>query len=431
MPGAIFSWSWFRRIRKLFLINYNIQISKKMDMTNKKKGKTVDLSSYKTFKEKTETKKAEETSEKKAVQKPRGFSKIIRAIKENRVWQVVLIIIGVLLIASLTYAAQVFLFQEKKKEEPKPEQEVVEKKEVENEMARKTDGVIMSDLNETNKYPVAIMIENLSVVRPQAGLSLANIVYETLAEGGITRFMAIFAGDPAKEIHPVRSARPYYIEWVEEYKALYGHAGGSPQALEAISGLKVNDLNGLGNDGKYFWRGAGFAPHNLYTSTTLIERAVRDKGLENAKFDSWKFTDDSVQENVSLKQTITLDFSSGSYNVKYSYDKEKNCYQRFHIDEPHNERLTGEQLCPKNVIVQIVPPATSAGEKGRIELNVTGEGEVAIYRNGEEIKGKWKKESREARTKFYDAEDKEIKLARGQVWIEVLPSDRNYQYQTE
>jgi hypothetical protein len=140
-----------------------------------------------------------------------------------------------------------------------------------NELARQTDGVLV-ETSQAKLYPIAVMIENAAFggVRPQAGLSYAQIVYEVVVEGGITRFMAIYAGDMPDVIGPVRSARPTYLEFAAEYDALYGHAGGSPEALQAISGLQVKDLSALAADSRFFYRdGSKVAPHNLFTSSLL------------------------------------------------------------------------------------------------------------------------------------------------------------------
>ncbi|MBU1167876.1 DUF3048 domain-containing protein [Patescibacteria group bacterium] len=373
---------------------------------------------------------------KKSIDNPSSSAKIKAGAKKSgskkgRTWKILLIVLAVLLVAAGTYAAGTYLFNKEPVEEVVVVEEEVVVEEDRNELERRTDGVLVATPEEANKFPVAIMIENLSTVRPQSGLEVANIVYETLAEGGITRFMAIFAGDSSKDIHPVRSARPYYLEWVQEYKALYGHAGGSPQALEAISGLGVHDLNALSADGKYFWRGPGAAPHNLYTSTTLLERAVRDKGLleETPDFQAWKFEDEAeLADRPEEVEDIKLNFSSGNYNVKYEYDRENNCYKRFHVETAHEDKVTGMQLCPKNVVIQEVPPATSAGEKGRINLDVTGEGRVVVLTNGEAQDGTWKKVDRDDRTKFFDDSEEEIPLTRGQVWIEVIPSDKSFEH---
>lgn len=395
---------------------------KKIDLSQMKKGPKINLLEEKTEKSQTMDEAAAEGEANNSF-----FSKVKNTLERNRAVQIVFILFGVAAVAAIVFFVTQYFMTGKPKNGETPVTPAAEKKEEGNKPARRTDGVIVESEQEANKYPVAVMIENLSTVRPQSGLSLANIVYETLAEGGITRFMAIFAGEPIKEIRPVRSARPYYLEWSEEYKALYAHAGGSPEALAAISGLGVTNLNGISSDGKYFWRGREGAPHNLYTSSTLLERAVRDKGLKDAKFDSWQFKDEkSLESRAEDVRVAYLNFSAGNYNVKYEYNREENCYRRFHVDTPHTDKVTGRQICPKNVIVQIVPPAKDAGEKGRISLDVTGEGKVTVLRDGEEIAGTWKKENRESRTKFYAEDGKEIELVRGQVWLEILPSDKTF-----
>lgn len=343
-----------------------------------------------------------------------------------------LTVLGVLVVAGGAYGA-FSLFSSPDEEIEEPPVPVFEEESNDlSENQRRTDGVILVDETQTNNFPAAVMIENLSTVRPQSGLGVANIVYETLAEGGITRFMAILAGDEAPEIRPVRSARPYYLEWASEYDALYVHAGGSPQALAAIDGLQMNDLDALTNDGKYFYRGAGVAPHNLYTSSELLKFAMRDKGLEDgdSDFEPWKFDAEEALADVEgdSGEEIEVDFSTGAYNVSFEYDEENECYLRYHAGIAHEDLSTDEQLCPKNVVVQIVPEATSAGEKGRINLDVTGEGRVVVFRDGKAFGGVWKKEDREDRTKFYDENDDEIALNPGQIWISVVPEDKRFEY---
>lgn len=344
-----------------------------------------------------------------------------------------LTILGVLVVAGLVYGAFALFASPEEPNENVEDVVATPKKNTLPENQRRTDGVLVEDPEMANKFPIAVMIENLSTVRPQTGLGVANIVYEALAEGGITRFMAVFAGDESEEIRPVRSARPYYLEWASEYDAMYVHAGGSPQALAAIDGLGMNDLDALTNDGKYFYRGAGEAPHNLYTSSELLAFALRDKGYdeEEPDFEPWKFDDAMAVEGVegADASVIEADFSSGAYNVSFEFDEENGCYLRYHAGIPHKDNaIDGEQLCPKNVIVQIVPQVTSAGEKGRINLDVTGEGRVVVFRDGKAYEGMWKKEDREGRTKFFNENDEEIALTPGQVWISVLPEDKRFEY---
>ncbi|MDD5040737.1 MAG: DUF3048 domain-containing protein, partial [Patescibacteria group bacterium] len=190
-------------------------------------------------------------------------------------------------------------------------------------VARLLDGVMVAE-DTAHYWPYAVMIENLPSVRPQKGLSQASVVYETLAEGGATRFMAVF--DPSgivPEIMPVRSARPYYIEWVSEYGALYAHAGGSPKALTVIKeNADINNLEALSRDAVYFWRDQTIgAPHNLVTSSEKMTFALRDKGLDTkeAVFRPWQFKDDApLEARGETGKTVGFNFSYGlSYKVGF------------------------------------------------------------------------------------------------------------------
>lgn len=301
--------------------------------------------------------------------------------------------------------------------------------------ARQTDGVLVAQ-DQSDLYPIALMIENAAFggVRPQAGLSYAQIVYEMVVEGGITRFMAVFAGDMPKVIGPVRSARPTYLEFVSEYDALYGYAGGSPEALSAISGLGLKDLSALTADSRFFYRDISrVAPHNLFTSDQLLELARRDKQLASATaaFDSWQFQDDDKPMRAPMDPNyVSIDFGSGPlYAVKYIYDYATNTYRRYHGGQEHLDATTGKPIQVKNVVVEIVPPAIPAGDEGRVNLAVTGEGKVYIARDGQVIEGTWRKADRTTRTLWYDDSGQQIPLDRGNIWIEILPQTGTIDYQ--
>lgn len=296
---------------------------------------------------------------------------------------------------------------------------------------RRLDGV-MVEKDKVNKFPFAIMIENVPEARPQKGLSKASVIYETFAEGGITRFMAVFSGEKVEEIWPVRSARHYYLEWSSEYNALYVHCGGSPQAYEMISDFKIPVLNELSVDAKYFWRGPEGMPHNLYTSSNLLEKAIADKNYEKRmvpKYESWKFKNEKKKEDRPNDEHYVRVGFAGPYNPEFKYDRESNSYLRYTSGLEHQDRLTGKQLSAKNVVVQMVLPETYFGDdKGRIDISVTGEGKAYVFRDGEAIEGTWKKKERVARTKFFDKNNKEIQLNRGQTWVVVVPGERSVEY---
>lgn len=330
------------------------------------------------------------------------------------------------------------------------------------------DGVLQSK-ETAQALPFTVMIENLSTIRPQSGLDKASVVYEALAEGGITRFLVVFAGKEISKIGPVRSARNYYMDWAEEFHGIYAHAGGSPSALAAIKNYDFTVLNALTSDGKYFWRDkTERAPHNLYTKTELLSIARRDKKVENtATYNSWKFKDDlgswigktqaevegmmnaenadtpvtntddqdqgtqdaapitdSAKSDQVYRQAtdITLNFSTPGYKVLWTYDREANNYKRSNGGQPHTDQLTGVQLRSKNIAVAKVK--ASPLDDTRLEMITTGSGDALIFHDGISIEGKWKKPARGDRMRFYDDEDREIEFNRGNTWVEIIPPDK-------
>lgn len=301
---------------------------------------------------------------------------------------------------------------------------------------RNLDGRLVDKKENVNPWLVGVMIENLYTVRPQSGLSAAPLVYETLAEGGITRFIAFFIGDEnLSQIGPVRSARPYYIEWLSEFDALYSHCGGSPTALAAISGLGIKDLNQMYSP-YYYWRANGAeAPHNLFTSSELLNRALRDKELLDKSFEYrvWQYKDDGKLSSLPEgSKTIEIDFSAGSaYDVEWKYDKSSNDYLRYQMGAVQKDAANKAEIRAKNVVVEKVPAEDYEADKGRLVLDVSGEGEAWVFRDGVGIHGKWQKNDRTTRTIFLDDNGKEIEFNRGITWIEVVPGDRAVNYLEE
>ncbi len=341
--------------------------------------------------------------------------------KNKKAVLIVVIILVIIGVAVLGY----FVFR-------KDGEVVISNKAVEDSSAkvrRMIDGVKIP-IDRANFFPVAVQIENLITIRPQAGLSSANLVYEALAEGGITRFLAIFAsGDRIEKIGPVRSARPYFLDWTAEYEAIYAHCGGSPQALSDIGTYNIMSINQIGGDHGYYWRDDNRPrPHNLYTSSELLARALRDKGAdEEGDYDSWLFKDEAKESTRPTEEkTIKIDFSTYSYEVEYVYDRNDNVYLRSQAGEAHLDELTEKQISPKNVVVQYIE--TRLADELRLSMETVGEGEALVFMDGQVTEAKWEKQSRESRTRFYDLNDKEIRFNAGSTWIEVVPTDREVEY---
>lgn len=338
------------------------------------------------------------------------------------------IVLLVIVILAIVITAGYFLFNSGKHKE---KNQNLNTEVSEGNVPRVIDGVLVQQGKE-NSYPIAVMIENLSTVRPQSGLDKANVVYEALAEGGITRFLAIYASeDEIKEIGPVRSARDYFLDWVSEYNALYAHCGGSPSALRLIPQYQLLDLNQIGGDHPYFWRQPerSSAPeHTLFTSSKLLTFALRDKKItKDADYEPWLFKKEAaLTERPEDAKKITIDYSTFSYKVEYEYNREKNIYLRSNGGAPQLDYKTKEQLSAKNVVVQYVK--TGLADNIRLTMDTIGEGGSLVFQDGQMINGTWKKESRTDRTRFYGENGEEIKFNPGQIWIEIVPTDRTVEY---
>lgn len=296
-------------------------------------------------------------------------------------------------------------------------------------VSRVLDGKLVDAVN-ANMYPWAVMVENLVVTRPQSGLSAAGVVYEALAEGGITRFLAVYAtNENIKEIGPVRSARPYFVDWALEYKAMYVHIGGSPQGTQEIKDTKINDFNQFFHSGAFKIKATAHPPHHIFTDSRLLTFGAPKTNPTTGDFQGWKFSSEAAASTrPTTSKTLTIDFSTYTYQVQYVYDPATNTYLRSQGGTVFKDANTDSQIAPKNVVVQFV--SITNYDAQRLDIQTTGSGRALIFQNGAEISGTWKKDSKTSRTLFYDADGKEVTFVVGQTWIEVIEKDRqNYTYQ--
>jgi len=280
------------------------------------------------------------------------------------------------------------------------------------------------------KRVLAVVIENSPDARPQSGYNEADVVYETLAEGGITRTLALYQSKDSKEIGPVRSARDYFIEWLSEYNGIFAHIGGSAVALRIINTDKIPDLNQFYN-GNYFWRSTDrYAPHNVYTTTEkLYAAATANKMAITGETKPFSFKKDAEVAARPVAQTITVNFSGPLFQVVYKYNPATNLYARFVAGVAAKDKNTGVQVTPKNIIVEyttITPYINDEGAQGVHIGTKTGKG--VFFQDGIATEITWTKDSRTARTAYKDLQGKEIKFNRGQTWIEVAPQDMKATY---
>jgi hypothetical protein len=198
------------------------------------------------------------------------------------------------------------------------------------------------------------MIENSPDARPQSGLGSAGIVFEAIAEGGITRFLALYMEAQPANIGPVRSVRPYYLDYLVPFDAAVAHAGGSPVALAEIKLNGIKDLDQFANAGAYRRENTRFAPHNLYTSTAGLDELQKSKAYTSSTFTSLVRRVPTPAEQPTAT-VINMNISSTLYNVVYNYDKATNTYKRSLGGQPHLEANDGAQLSPSVVVALVVP----------------------------------------------------------------------------
>lgn len=288
------------------------------------------------------------------------------------------------------------------------------------ENRRKIDGVCF--VGERDPAVYAVMVDNQKEARPSYGLSQASLVYEAIAEAPITRLLAVFSSDvQIKKIGPVRSARAYYIDWSKEFGGLYVHVGGSPDALEMLTGSAVSDLNEFSN-GKYFWRADDrLAPHNVFISSAAILQATKDKKFNaRADFASWIFKPDAVPENRPENQNVNIDFANINYSVKWEYDKEQNNYLRYVSNQIQND-AGGAPIRAKNVAVMYVA-SQIIDSLGRRATKTVGSGQAVVFLDGQAIIGTWQRSDLNSRTRFYNENNQEILFNAGLTWIEAVPA---------
>jgi hypothetical protein len=277
------------------------------------------------------------------------------------------------------------------------------------------------------RHPIAVMIDDLRPARPQSGLSQADIVWQAPAEGGIPRYMAIFHTELPKAIGPVRSSRYYYITWAAEWRAIYAHAGGSPQAKEVLAakgrGQYVWNLEAFRRPAAFQRIRTRLAPHNLYTTGPNLRKAGTNLGAKDQAYKPiWNFAPDAPLSARPTGGSIQVSYLANT--IIYRYDRATNTYLRSVTGEAKQTDAGNHQrIAPKNVIVMRVRfGRLNDGHpgKGRLEADVVGSGKAWIATNGKTIVGTWKKTSVTAPTRFFDSQGKPVTLTIGQTFINVM-----------
>ena len=281
-----------------------------------------------------------------------------------------------------------------------------------------------------NQRPVtAVMVENSTDARPQSGLDQAGVIFEAIAEGGITRFLAIYQDTQPNYIGPVRSSRPYYLQWTLGFDAGYAHVGGSPEALQDIKTWNVRDLDQFYNSGAYQRITSRYAPHNVYTSIAELNTLEQSKGYTSSTFSGFARKPDSPSKTPNAT-SIDMTFSGPDFNTHYDYDASTNSYKRSEGGAAHmelNKDGTQVQITPK-VLVALVMPYSLESDGYHSDYQTIGSGAASIFEDGTVVQGTWTKTSNTSQFTFSDSSGHPIKLNAGQTWISALATSLDISY---
>ena len=330
----------------------------------------------------------------------------------------------------------------------------------------------------STRRPLMVMIENHQDSRPQSGLQTADIVYEAIAEGGITRFMGIFycgqvAGSQANkyDVGPVRSARTYFLDLASEYSdyPLYNHVGGANCSAATDGGpcTTSTKAQALEQISAYGWTGKGTwsdlsqfslsykacrrepdrtgspraTEHTMYCSSTELWNIAQARGLTNdtvakktswdKNYRAWLFKQEDKPASTIDATNISFDFWSSikNYNVSWIYDNTNNLYKRSNGIAQHIDFNTQEVINAKNIVIQFVKESRSVDEHLHNLYAVVGSGNGVLIQNGTKTDITWSKANRVSRTIYKDkTTGKEVNFIPGNIWVEILPIGNTVSY---
>jgi len=326
----------------------------------------------------------------------------------------------------------------------------------------------------STRRPLLVMIENHADSRPQSGLMNADVVYEAVAEGGITRFMGVFYCNATQtatnkyDVGPVRSARTYFLDLASEYSdyPLYTHVGGANCSAAVSGGPCTTNKKAMAIEqiAQYGWNNKGTwgdlsqfslsykacrrepdrvgenkaTEHTMYCSTSELWNIAASRGLTNMteinktswdkSFRSWNFKADD--KSLGGATSISFDFwGDKAYAVTWKYDPNTNRYLRSNggadVIDFNNQQI----ISTKNLVIQFAKESRSIDEHLHNLYAVVGSGDALVFSNGQKQEVTWSKATRQSRTIFKDKSGKEVNFVPGQIWIEILPTGNKISYE--
>jgi len=314
------------------------------------------------------------------------------------------------------------------------------------------------------KRPLFVMIENSPDARPQSGLSQADIVFEAIAEGGVTRFGAMYYCDAQAydvTLAPIRSARTYFVDYASGfYRPLYVHVGGAnvPGPTNALGQIgdygweMENDMNQFSIGYPTFVRNKNrvegkklATEHTMETSTEKLWEVAADRGWLNEApaeindtvvagekwtdlYSGWTFEEEPAEAGTVGK--VAYDFWSGysDYSVEWTYDSTMDKFLRTHGGEEHIDLNNDKRIAAANVVVLLTEETGPINEKKHMLYETTGTGDALIFKHGDVVEATWQKKTRRSELQFVDAAGDPVEMARGLTWISVIDMNNEVTY---
>lgn len=277
------------------------------------------------------------------------------------------------------------------------------------------------------KRPVAVMINNINeAIKQQAGTSAADVLYEAVVEGNITRMLGIFQDTSTIEkVGSVRSARHYYIDFANNFDAIYCHYGWSIYAEDRIKNEGIKTVNQ--NVGSAYFQDNNYAaPHHIFASGDTLEAGIAavgaDRNLPEGYESCFKFNaNDTDLEYGTIANKVEIPFVYSKPVLEY--DSATKLYKKFQYDAPHTDANNGEQLTFKNILIQFTKYEDIEGGSGCQELTLDGEGKAIYVTNGKAVNVTWKRANAGEQTKYYYDDGTQVKMNVGKTYIAVVPTN--------
>jgi len=285
-------------------------------------------------------------------------------------------------------------------------------------------GLPVGPADAASRRPLVVKLGNSEAERPQAGLAQADVVYESVTEGGITRYAAIFQSREATTLGPIRSARLSDLDIAPEFSGVLAHVGASAPIMNMLKSGSVLDLDQFFWPAYYHRTADRVPPYNVYTSTAQLWTGAKDRGFSATADLAPNTFEDVAPGGPATASTIDLDFALETHS-QYVYDAGQHAYHQVENSQPTADSATGQLVPMANVIVQFTPVRTTdiiedGNGSHSLEYDMVGQGRAVLFHDGQELDGSWSRPALNARTDFLDASGQSIPLARGAVWIALV-----------